>query len=154
MTYIYCLKDSEQVYYVGRTNNVQKRKYQHIRKSFEKADIKDIIIQRQIKEFGDIELHILEQCEELAANETEIKWIREMVKRGYLLNNVAHNKVFSKGELKLLVAVANGYTSKEIAAIRGRSIKTIEAIRYNMMRKANCKSFPQLVYWATKQGLI
>jgi DNA-binding CsgD family transcriptional regulator len=154
MTYIYCLKDGEQVYYVGKTNNINKRKYAHIRKSFQRIDMKDIIIQRQLKDGNDIELYVLEVCEDDKADEVEIQWIRKISSQGVQLSNIVHNTLLTAIEINILALVANGHTSKEIASIRQRSVKTIEAIRYNMIKKIGVNSFSQLVYWAMKNNII
>jgi DNA-binding NarL/FixJ family response regulator len=154
MAYIYCIKDEGKVFYVGKTIDLDNRKKQHIKKSFNRADMKDIIIQRQLKQDNDIVLHVLEQCSDIEATDKEIEWIKRISRNGAILNNIVHNSSLSAIELNIVTLMANGYTSKEIAAIRHRSIKTIEAIRYNMFQRIGVKSSAHLVYWCMKQGIL
>jgi DNA-binding CsgD family transcriptional regulator/predicted GIY-YIG superfamily endonuclease len=154
MTYIYCIKDEEQIFYVGKTINLDNRKKAHIQKSFNRADMKDIIIQRQLKQGNDITLHVLEQCNDDEATDKEIEWIKQISRQGTILNNIVHNSSLSAIELNIVSLMANGYTSKEIADIRHRSIKTIEAIRYTMFKRIGVNSSAHLVYWCMKQGIL
>jgi DNA-binding CsgD family transcriptional regulator len=50
--------------------------------------------------------------------------------------------------------IAEGYTSRQIADILGRSIKTIECHRTNVMHKTGTTCIAQLVRYAMRVGLV
>ena len=60
----------------------------------------------------------------------------------------------TKGELKVIELLAQRNSVKEIATILGRSFKTVDAHKYNVMRKLNVHSTRQLVWYAIQQGFI
>lgn len=60
----------------------------------------------------------------------------------------------SARERDVLRFVAEGMSSKEIAERLGRSVRTIENHRANIMRRTGLKSVAQLVLYAVRLGLI
>lgn len=57
-------------------------------------------------------------------------------------------------EREVLVAVARGLTTKEIAAQQGISTRTVETHRANLMRKLDLRSVALLTQFAIREGLI
>ena len=57
-------------------------------------------------------------------------------------------------ERQVLVGVAQGYTSKEIAATLRRSVKTIVKHRSNMMRKLSLHDSSAVTRFALENGLL
>jgi DNA-binding NarL/FixJ family response regulator len=57
-------------------------------------------------------------------------------------------------EREILQLVANGRTTKEIAAELGISVKTVEAHRTNIMRKLNMRSMSDMVRYAVRSGIV
>ena len=58
-------------------------------------------------------------------------------------------KQLTRSELEILQMIASGLGSHEIAVIKNRSIKTIEAHRANMRLKLNLKNSADLIRYAT-----
>jgi len=57
-------------------------------------------------------------------------------------------------EREILQLLAEGRSSKEIAAHIGVSVKTVETHRRNMMQKLNMRSVAELTKYAIREGLI
>ncbi len=57
-------------------------------------------------------------------------------------------------EREIVQLVAEGRSSKEVAAMLGISIKTVESHRTNVMRKLRIRSVSQLVRYAVRNGLV
>jgi DNA-binding NarL/FixJ family response regulator len=57
-------------------------------------------------------------------------------------------------EREILQLLAEGSTTKEIAAHLGVSVKTVETHRRNMMQKLNMRSIAELTKYAIREGLI
>lgn len=55
---------------------------------------------------------------------------------------------------KVLVLVLQGYSSKEIARMNSRSLKTIEATRSRALEKLGARSTAHCAVIATKAGLV
>jgi DNA-binding NarL/FixJ family response regulator len=66
----------------------------------------------------------------------------------------APNPKLTARELQVLVGVAQGYTSKQIAAKLDRSVKTIVKHRSNMMRKLDLHDASAVTRFAIANGLI
>jgi len=66
----------------------------------------------------------------------------------------ALNPKLTARELQVLVGVAQGYTSKQIAAKLDRSVKTIVKHRSNMMRKLDLHDASAVTRFAIANGLI
>ena len=56
-------------------------------------------------------------------------------------------------ERELIQLIANGQNTKEIAAVLGISIKTVEVHRQNIMKKLNLYSIAELTKYAVREGL-
>jgi DNA-binding NarL/FixJ family response regulator len=63
-------------------------------------------------------------------------------------------KDLTSREREIVQLVAEGRSSKEVAALLGISIKTVESHRTNVMRKLRIKSVSQLVRYAVRTGLV
>lgn len=57
-------------------------------------------------------------------------------------------------EREIVQLVAEGRSSKEVAALLGISIKTVESHRTNVMRKLRIRSVSQLVRYAVRNGIV
>jgi DNA-binding NarL/FixJ family response regulator len=60
----------------------------------------------------------------------------------------------SDREIETLCLIANGKSSKEIAAQMGISVKTVETHRTHLLRKLHCKSAVDLTRYAVRDGLV
>lgn len=94
--------------------------------------------------------------------------IREVCKGGVYLTASASNAVvqaylnrtplpsldLSDRERQVLQLVAEGNTTKEVAAVLGISVKTAESHRVKIMEKLNIHETAGLVRYAIRQGLI
>ena len=66
----------------------------------------------------------------------------------------AEDQLLSKQELRILVYMAEGYSSKQIAGKLKISENTISNHRKNMLKKTNTKNVAELVAFACKSGII
>ena len=57
-------------------------------------------------------------------------------------------------EVQVLRLVAEGKTTKEVAAVLGVNVKTADTHRTNLMRKLNLHSSTELVHYAIRRGLV
>jgi DNA-binding CsgD family transcriptional regulator len=57
-------------------------------------------------------------------------------------------------ELRYLSMVANGYTSREIARILGKSEETVKSALKSVRKKLDAKNTPNAVWIAIRKGLI
>ena len=73
--------------------------------------------------------------------------------KGYPWTDNSSNGSLNDREREVLKLLAEGKASKEIAFIRGVSIKTIDATRRRIMQKLNIESFANLVKYAIREGL-
>ncbi len=62
--------------------------------------------------------------------------------------------LLSAREREVLQLVAEGKSSKEIAALLNLSVYTVETHRSNIMQKLNLKGIPELILYAVRKGLI
>jgi RNA polymerase sigma factor (sigma-70 family) len=62
--------------------------------------------------------------------------------------------LLSPREREILQLVAEGKSSKEIAAVLNLSVYTIETHRSNLMQKLNLRGIPELILYAVRKGLI
>lgn len=60
----------------------------------------------------------------------------------------------SRREIQVLVEIAEGKGSKEIAHELGISHRTVETHRMNMMRKLGVRKVSELVRLAIREGLV
>jgi len=62
--------------------------------------------------------------------------------------------LLSAREREILQLVAEGKSSKEIAALLNLSVYTVETHRSNIMQKLNLRGVPELILYAVRKGLI
>ena len=62
--------------------------------------------------------------------------------------------LLSAREREILQLVAEGSSSKEIAALLNLSVHTVETHRSNLMQKLNLRGMPELILYAVRKGLI
>ncbi len=84
--------------------------------------------------------------------------IADVLVKGYLdkVNekiSVARSPLTER-EREILQLLAEGQSSKEIAAHLGVSVKTVETHRRNMMQKLNMRSVAELTKYAIREGFI
>ena len=63
-------------------------------------------------------------------------------------------KLLTRSEIKVLRLVIEGKSSKEIANIIHRSVRTVEVHRARTMRKLGVDNLIDLVKWAAVMGLV
>ncbi len=63
-------------------------------------------------------------------------------------------KLLTRAELQILHLVLQGKTSKEIAALRKRKVKTVQDQRTSIYDKLRVRNMAELFGWAVKAGLI
>jgi len=63
-------------------------------------------------------------------------------------------KLLTRAELQVLHLVLQGKTSKEIAALRKRKVKTVQDQRTSIYKKLKVKNLAELFRWVVKVGLI
>jgi two-component system response regulator NreC len=62
--------------------------------------------------------------------------------------------LLSPREREILQLVAEGNSSKEVAALLSLSTHTVETHRSNIMQKLNLRGMPELILYAVRKGLI
>lgn len=62
--------------------------------------------------------------------------------------------LLSSREREILQLVAEGNSSKEMAALLNLSVHTVETHRANIMQKLNLRGMPELILYAVRKGLI
>ena len=62
--------------------------------------------------------------------------------------------VLTKRQLQVLVQIANGVNTKEIAGILGISSKTVDCHRSNIMRRLDIHDAAGLVRYSIRKGLV
>lgn len=83
--------------------------------------------------------------------------VAEMVLGGYFAGNgnVQKNKpVLTHRECEITQLLAEGKSTKEVAALLGLSVKTAETHRSNIMRKLNLHSVAELVLYAVRNNFV
>ncbi len=80
------------------------------------------------------------------------KLVRDYVKR--VSNPKTVGETLTTREREVLKLVAEGYTNKEIAALLGISVKTVENHRGNIMRKLDLHDRTELARYAVRIGLV
>ena len=84
--------------------------------------------------------------------ETFLRKIEPMLRQGAFPDPYM-GKPLTRTELKVLKMVVSGMSSKEIAGVLGRSIRTIEDHRSHIMRKLGVHNLIELVERAIQMGL-
>jgi DNA-binding NarL/FixJ family response regulator len=59
----------------------------------------------------------------------------------------------TKHQIEIVRMLADGHTSKEIAAMTKTSIKTVDACRRRVLKKLGMQSFAELIKYAIREGL-
>lgn len=102
----------------------------------------------------------------MEAGDVLINAIREVLKGNYYLSEIMHTKLFDRlftensqaellinsltpSEFEVLHLIGSGHSSREIAKLLSRSIKTIEVHRANIRVKLNLKDGADLMRYAT-----
>jgi len=80
------------------------------------------------------------------------KLVRDYLTR--LSNEETTNKLLSKREKEIILLLADGFTSKEIAEKLVISPSTVHSHRTNIMRKLDLNSRHELIRYAREKGLI
>src|SRR6185503_7271237 len=80
--------------------------------------------------------------------------ISRTIVQAFLLKDDLPEKPISDRERQVLQLVAEGKTTKEIAALLGISVKTAESHRSNMMDKLDIHDTAGLVRYAVRKGII
>ena len=80
--------------------------------------------------------------------------ISRTIVQAFLMNSESPGKPISDRERQVLQLVAEGKTTKEIAALLNISVKTAESHRSNLMDKLNIHDTAGLVRYAIRNGLI
>jgi two-component system response regulator NreC len=80
--------------------------------------------------------------------------ISQTVVEAYLQQNSEERESLTHRELQVLQLVAEGRTTKEIAAALGVSAKTADSHRSNIMHKLNMHTVAELVRYAIRRGLV
>jgi DNA-binding CsgD family transcriptional regulator len=75
-------------------------------------------------------------------------------KKVHPVYEIPTQQLMSKRELEVLMYMAEGLSSKQIASKLGLSINTVNNHRKNMLHKMNCKSSSELLSYAIKYGLL
>ena len=60
----------------------------------------------------------------------------------------------TRREKEVLVLVAQGYTTREIADRLGVSVRTVEDHRSHLMRKLGARNLADLTRYAVREGLV
>ncbi len=71
-----------------------------------------------------------------------------------LVSPMRNKELFSPSERYILVAIANGLSTKEISAELRLSIQTINTYRIHLMEKTNCRNSCQLIAWGFKNKYL
>ena len=69
-------------------------------------------------------------------------------------NKVSRSSTLTHREVEVLKSLAEGLSVKEIAGGLGLSVKTIEAHKFNLMRKLDIHNKAQLVHYAFQKKII
>jgi DNA-binding NarL/FixJ family response regulator len=80
--------------------------------------------------------------------------ISRTIVQAFLQKDDLPEKAISDRERQVLQLVAEGKTTKEIAALLGISVKTAESHRSNMMEKLDIHDTAGLVRYAVRKGII
>ena len=60
----------------------------------------------------------------------------------------------SNRQHQILVMIANGQKSLDIAGQLGLSVHTVNNHRKNMLKRTGCSNSTELIMWGVKRGLI
>jgi len=77
--------------------------------------------------------------------------VQDLVQGG--INETSAYDILTNREREVLQLLAEGKSTKEIAYMLNRSVKTIDTHRYNIIKKLGLDSFADLIKYAVKQGI-
>ena len=80
--------------------------------------------------------------------------VTHAVVKAYLACATLPSDPLTSREREIVQRIAEGQTTKEIAAYLGLSVKTVESHRINLMRKLDIHETATLVRYAVRRGLI
>jgi len=84
--------------------------------------------------------------------------VAEMVLGGYFaghgVGNVKNRPILTHRECEITQLLAEGKSTKEVAALLGLSVKTAETHRSNIMRKLDLHSVAELVLYAVRNNFV
>src|SRR5262245_34873068 len=80
--------------------------------------------------------------------------VTEMLLKAYVAHPMRNHPALSEVELSVVKLVAEGHTSRRIAAILEVSLKTVEACRASAMQKLHLATSRGLVRYAIRNGII
>src|SRR5215471_11240419 len=80
--------------------------------------------------------------------------VTNTVVQAYLSSATLPSDPLTPREREIVQRIAEGQTTKEIAAYLGLSVKTVESHRINLMRKLDIHETATLVRYAIRRGLI
>ncbi|MGH9327038.1 MAG: response regulator [Terriglobia bacterium] len=80
----------------------------------------------------------------------------ELVMQVFLnqVNSEGGSSILSTSEREILQLLAEGHSNKQIAAMKGITVKTAETHRVNIMRKLKVRSVSGLVHYSVRNGII
>jgi DNA-binding NarL/FixJ family response regulator len=81
----------------------------------------------------------------------------DLMVQGYLSQASSRppgGSVLTSSEREVLQLLAEGRSNKQVAALKGISVKTVETHRANIMRKLKLRSTSGLVHYAVRNGMI
>ena len=81
-------------------------------------------------------------------------WVTTAVVQAYVRGTPLPPDPLTSREREVVQRIAEGQTTKEIAADLGLSVKTVESHRINLMRKLDIHETATLVRYAIRRGLI
>ena len=74
--------------------------------------------------------------------------------RARSVRNSSRGTMLTPREREIIKLIAEGNSVKQIAAILGRSVKTVEAHKFNLMRKLDIHNKAQLVTYAIQKKIV
>ena len=95
-----------------------------------------------------------------AVRQTSAEELVEMVRRARYAEDVGFHEMPSRKreltvrEREVLELLAEGRTVRSVAEILGLSIKTVEAHKFNLMRKLGVHNRAELVMWAIQKRMV
>ena len=81
-------------------------------------------------------------------------WVTTAVVQAYVRGTPLPRDPLTSREREVVQRIAEGQTTKEIAADLGLGVKTVESHRINLMRKLDIHETATLVRYAIRRGLI
>jgi two-component system response regulator NreC len=84
--------------------------------------------------------------------------VREMPRKGRgpwpAEEHASRNRVLTSRESEVLKLLAEGRTVRSVAVLLGLSVKTVDAHKFNLMRKLGIHNKAELVMWAIRKNVV